>query len=330
MESTGIQVAFFQHIKTLLPEHIALVDAIADILNISNDSAYRRIRGEKPISLEEMQMLAAHYKISLDQFMHLQSDSFIFSGRLTNPTSSAFDEWLASIYQNFSFLNTFKNRHLYFLTKDIPFTTHFQIPELASFKYFFWKKSILQNEAMRGIKFDINDMSKETFELGRKVVEEYNKTPGTEVWNLESINSTIRQIEYYREAKLFNSPSDVFLLYEKVEELINHLEKQAEIGKKFMIGQQPASDAGDYNLLHNDLILGDNSFLAVVDGLKISFISHSVINYISTRDERFCTYRLNSMQNLISKSTQISKVGEKERSRFFNRFYDKIRLSSRL
>ncbi|MBL0273351.1 MAG: hypothetical protein IPQ06_09855 [Chitinophagaceae bacterium] len=75
MEPTGIQVALFLHIKTLLPEHVALVDTIADILDISNDSAYRRIRGEKPISLEEMQKLAVQYKISLDQFMNLQSDA---------------------------------------------------------------------------------------------------------------------------------------------------------------------------------------------------------------------------------------------------------------
>lgn len=330
METQGIQTTFFQYIKSLLPPHKSMVDELSDLLNISVDSAYRRIRGEKQVSLEEMQKLALYFKVSLDQFLHLQSDSFIFNGQLTSPVDSAFDEWLASIYKNFSYLNTFKNRHLYFLTKDIPFTTHFQIPELASFKYFFWKKTILQNESMKGVKFNMGDLSNETFEMGKKVAEEYNKIPCTEVWNIESINSTIRQIEYYREAKMFNSPSDVYLLYEKVDELIKHLEKQAEIGKKFLIGESPTPEAGDYNLLHNDLILGDNSLLAVADGLKISFISHSVINYIVTRDERFCDYRFNSMQNLISKSTQISKVGEKERSRFFNRFYDKIRLSSRL
>jgi len=330
MEPTDIQAAIFQHIKSLLPPHKSMVDEVADLLHISLDSAYRRIRGEKQISLDEMQKLAIQYKISLDQFLHLQSNSFIFSGSLTSPGDSAFDDWLKSIYQNFSYLNTFKNRHLYFLTKDIPFTTHFQIPELASFKYFFWKKTILQNEAMKGVKFSINDLSKETFELGKKVVREYNKIPGTEVWNLESINSTIRQIEYYREAKLFTSPSDVFLLYEKVDELIRHLEIQAETGKKFLIGEFPTDESGEYNLLHNDLILGDNSFLALADNQKIAFISHSVINYIVTKDNRFCNYRYNSILNLISKSTQISKVGEKERSRFFNRFYDKIRLSSRL
>jgi hypothetical protein len=92
-----------------------------------------------------------------------------------------------------------------------------------------------------------------------------------------------------------------------------------------MIGKEPEKDAGDYHLLRNDLILGDNSFLALLNGDKISFTSHSVINYIVSRDERFCEYRYNSMQNLISKSTQISKVGEKERKRFFNTFYEKIR-----
>jgi plasmid maintenance system antidote protein VapI len=330
MEIASIQINFFQHLKSLLPQHTALVDTVAELLNISNDSAYRRIRGEKPITLEEIQKLAIHFKVSLDQFLHLQSDSFVFSGRLTYQGNSAFDEWLTSIHQNFSYLNTFKSRHLYFLTKDIPFSTHFQIPELASFKYFFWKRTILQDETMKGLKFSIADLNTKTYELGKKVVEEYNKIPCTEVWNIESINSTIRQIEYYKEAKLFNSPSDIIILYEKVEELIGHLEKQAETGKKFMIGHQPTHDAADYNLLHNDLILGDNSFLAVADDTKIAFISHSVINYVVTRDERFCNYRFKSVQNLISKSTQISKVGEKERSRFFNRFYDKIRLSSRL
>ena len=69
-----------------------MVDEVADILCISNDSAYRRIRREKPISLEEIQKLSLHYKISLDQFMHLQSDSFIFTGHLTNASDHLLEQ----------------------------------------------------------------------------------------------------------------------------------------------------------------------------------------------------------------------------------------------
>jgi hypothetical protein len=71
-----------------------MVDEVADLLNISNDSAYRRIRGEKPIALEEMQKLATHFKISLDQFLHLNSDSFIFTGKLANATNHVYEKWM--------------------------------------------------------------------------------------------------------------------------------------------------------------------------------------------------------------------------------------------
>jgi hypothetical protein len=91
MESTGKQVAFFQHLKTQLPPHITMVDEIADVLGISNDSAYRRIRGEKPIDLEETYKLCTHFRVSMDQLLHLESDAFIFNGKLANESDYSFD-----------------------------------------------------------------------------------------------------------------------------------------------------------------------------------------------------------------------------------------------
>ena len=91
MVSNGSQQIFFQHIKTVLPAHLSLADEVAEVLNISNDSAYRRIRGEKPIALEEIKKLCIYFKISLDQFMHLNSDSFLFTGKLTDRTNFSFE-----------------------------------------------------------------------------------------------------------------------------------------------------------------------------------------------------------------------------------------------
>src|SRR6185503_11385436 len=94
MEATNVQVRFFQHLKVQLPPHIAIVDEVADVLGISNDSAYRRIRGEKPIDLEETYKLCDHFKISMDQLLHLQSDAFIFSGILQNAGDNGnFEKW---------------------------------------------------------------------------------------------------------------------------------------------------------------------------------------------------------------------------------------------
>jgi BetR domain len=125
MEPNGIQASFFQHLKSQLPPHLSLVEEVADLLNISTDSAYRRIRAEKPISFEELQKICVHYRLSLDQFLHLQNDSFIFSGKLATSSDSFYEEWLTKLLQDLSFMNTFEQKHLYYITKDIPFITYF-------------------------------------------------------------------------------------------------------------------------------------------------------------------------------------------------------------
>lgn len=50
VNAAELQTAFLKQIKNQLPPHLSLVDAIAEQLNISNDSAYRRIRGEKHLT----------------------------------------------------------------------------------------------------------------------------------------------------------------------------------------------------------------------------------------------------------------------------------------
>jgi len=325
MNQPSVQQLFFQHIKNSLSPHLSMVDEIADILNISVDSAYRRIRAEKPISFEEIQKLSSHYKISLDQFLHLQTDSLIFTGKIVTDPENYFGPYLTNLLQNFIFLNSFEQRHLYFLTKDIPWIYHFQIDELSAFKIFLWMKSILHYESMKGQKFSIKKTRfPEFMDLGRKISQQYSKIPTTEIWNLESINVTIQQIEYYRECDLFESDDDIEVIYDKLEVLLNHIERQAELGKKFDINTEPASNAAAFNLFYNELAIGDNTVLIDLGKMKVTFLNHSVIDFISTRDDRFSNQIYTSLKNLVNKSTQISVVSEKNRSHFFSKLRSNI------
>ena len=325
MEANNIQLLFFGHIKNSLPPHLSLVDEIAERLNISNDSAYRRIRGEKPISFEELQVLCSYYKISLDQFLHLKSDAFIFSGILQTDSQSPFEDYMEYLLKTLQFINSFKNRHVYFLMKDLPPFINFLIPELATFKFYIWMKSILHYESLRGVKFELDDPRYVPFiSISRKTIEMYNKIPTTEIWNVESINSALYQINFYRQSGFFKNTRDVHLLYDKIEELMSHIEKQAELGLKFDIGKNPAAGAGEYRMFVNELILGDNTFAAELDGTRITFLNHSVLYVVGTKDERFNNAMFTNLDNLIKKSTMVSTSGEKERVVFFNRLRDKI------
>lgn len=324
MEKENIQVRFFQYIKSLVPPHIAMVDEIADLLSISTDSAYRRIRGEKPITIDEAALLAAHYKLSMDQFLHLQTDSFIFSGKLANASDHVFEQWMEAALKQLQFMNSYSNKHMIYLAKDIPLFAQFLVPEVTAFKSFLWRKSILHYSELKGVKFSLDKIEEKYVELGKKMAEVYNQIPATDIWNIESINSTIRQIEYYRDAGVFEKESDVTRLYDSVLRLIDHLEKQAELGVKFAVGGTPKPDAAAFHMYNNELILGDNTVLVELDDKKITYLTHSAINFIYTTDERFNEHMYNALQNIIKKSSHLSEVGEKERVRFFNKIRSKI------
>ncbi|MEO5594544.1 MAG: helix-turn-helix domain-containing protein [Chitinophagaceae bacterium] len=328
MNPSNVQLLFFQHLKTQLPPHLSMVDEIAELLGISTDSAYRRIRGEKPIDLEETHKLCSHYKISIDHLLNLQSDAFIFRGSLPgNNADVNFENWLQTLQDNLHYMNSFGKRHMYYLMKDIPPFVHFLVPELSAFKCFFWMKSILHNERLKGVKFTFQDQRYEKFTgYSKKIIEEYLLLPSTEIWNVESLNSTLNQINFYAEAGSFSNKADIRTLYEKVEEMINHLEKQAELGVKFTLGGKPAPNAASYRMFVNELILGDNTIMAELDDTRITFLNHSVLNIVTTRDERFNKSMFASVENLMKKSAMISVIGEKERVSFFNRLRNNIQL----
>jgi hypothetical protein len=74
----------------------------------------------------------------------------------------------------------------------------------------------------------------------------------------------------------------------------------------------------------NELILGDNTTFFDAGDLKLTFLNHSVLHFINTRDERFNSRIFENLENLMKKSTMISTVSEKERATFFNTLRDQI------
>ena len=120
------------------------------------------------------------------------------------------------------------------------------------------------------------------------------------------------------------SNEDPYRLYVAVENLLDHLDAQAILGYKFKYGDPDMKPIGSYRVYFNEVILCDNSFLVTLEGTKMAVISHAVINYMSTRDVSFCENMYDYVQSLMKRSTLISRVSEKERSKFFRILRERI------
>ena len=325
MESTGAQQMFFQHVKTLLPAHLSMVDEVGEVLNISSDSAYRRIRGEKPIALEEIKKLCIHFKISLDQFMHLNSESVLFTGKLADKTNFSFDLYLENFLKEMQMINSFQEKEMYYWPKDAPVFYYYQFPELAAFKFFFWMKTVLDYPEYSRAKFNFADFDVKLRKTGEKLLETYNNIPSHEIWNVDNINTYIQQIEYYKDTHVFASKNDIIILYECLEKMVDHIEAQAEAGYKFNYNAK-ASKGASVKIYVNEFIIGDNTVVAVLNKKPVVFLNHSFLNICSTHDPIFCDYMFEYFQKLIRKSTLISSGSEKQRSTFFTPIREKIEM----
>lgn len=324
MNAEALQQQLFTDIKRKIGESASAADEIAKLLEISSDSAYRRLRGEKMISLDELYKLCTHYKVSLDQMMDIQTGIFHFQGQLLDSKTYRYDEYLIATLHWLAYFNSFKEKEYYYLCKDMPIFHHFYFRELATFKYFFWLKTVFSFPDFAKRKFKVDDYPEEYSVLGKKILSTYNQIPSVEIWNLESINTMIRQMEYYRDNQLFESDKDALKVYEALEKYFDHLQRQAELGYKYDMSDPEKKPLGKFRMYFNEWILLDNNMMAVLDNTKLSIVPHTAINYMICRDHVFTENQYQFTQNLMQRSTQISEVSEKERSRFFRLLRERI------
>jgi hypothetical protein len=317
MNTIEIQQQLFQYIKTKLPQDASVADEVAKLLGISSDSAYRRMRGEKLITFEELHALATQYKISLDQLMNIQTGGILFQGQFLDKKNFRFEDYVSNAMHNMAYINSFKEKELYYNCKDLPLFHHYHLREIAAFKWFFWLKTYFQFPEFEKRKFNFSDYPEELFAMEQKALNMYNEMPSTEIWNIESMNIIFRQVEFYRNAEVFESDADAFRVYDAVEKLWGHLEEQAALGYKFNIDDPQKKPMGGFKMYFNEVSLGDNTVFAILDGVKICYIIHTNINFMITRDVAFNENMYRYIQNLMKKATLISAVSEKERSRFF-------------
>ncbi len=319
------QRKFLDEIKRKIPGNISLAEVIADDLNISNDSAYRRIRGDTQLTLTECMVLCNNYNISLDSLFENSANHIVFNYRAINQDTFTFESYFKSIIENLDTIKQFEVKQMIFAENDIlPFHL-FKFESLAAFKLFFWMSYIHHFPQYENVSFNINSFSKELLGYAKQVWESYVSIPSIEIWSDENINVTLRQIEFIHECGKFESKDVALQLYEELREVILHIQKQAARGYKYLYGKENAiGDVKNFQLYYNEVTIMDTTVLIKMGDTRMVLLGHNVVDILTTADPLFCEHTDKILDNIIKNATLISVVGEKVRKRFFLKLTDKI------
>lgn len=323
--SVTVQDRLFHLIKELIPPEVSVADAVSEILHVSTDSAYRRIRGETPLVLDEVQTICRHFKLSLDHLLGENRTTVSFENIRVNTADYDYARYLKGLQQQLALLEPFNEKEIIYMSKDLPIFHNFYFKPLLTFRYFFWMKINVDHPLFEHRLFEMDMLPPVIENLSRDLLTTYSKIPSTEMWNIESINSTISQIEFSRTSGHFKDQADVLKIYQSLEETVLHIRDQAEYGCKFFPGEDPQVQPENLKFFFNRVVLGDNTVMAVTEKGRAAYINYGNLNYLATRDETFCNVLSEDFENLIRRSTLISATGERQRNVFFNILLSKIK-----
>lgn len=323
-QANEIQTALFQAIKHRLPENYSFVHEIAELLGISYDSAYRRIRGDKPLTLDELVLLNEKFGLSIDTFLNVETNNVVFNCHTVEAEKVRIKQWLEIILNDLVRINQAKEKEIIYAAKDPPLFHYFHFPEIGAFKMFFYQKTLLRFPEFEGKKLKLDEADEDIYETGKKMLIASNTIPTTEIWNEDTFNITLRQIEYYWIAGYFVSKDEVLNLCDKLEKWLRHIQKQAELGFKFLHDQDPVGVEGTFKMYENEIVLNDNSILVKTPDVSYAYLTFNVLSLLTTTNPTFTGYLENYFSGLIKQSHLISSTGAKERNRFFNKLQQTV------
>lgn len=319
-----LQILLFQQIKEKLPPHLSLVDELSELLGISYDSSYRRIRSEKALSMSELSKVSQHFGISIDDLFNLKSSNVVFKHVHFCPPDVGVKQLLKNILNDLKRIHSSRHGKLIYAAKDPPIFQYFQFPEIAAFKMFFWEKTLFQFPQHTNNKFAIKDYDDEVKSIGEQVLTASLKIPTIEIWNEDTFNITFKQIEHYWVSGLFENKEDIRILCDKMYVWIEHIKSQAELGFKYLYGTDPQGVENSYQFYENEVVLNDNTVYVETEHFTATYITYNVLSLLVNTDKAFCAGVKKFLKGILKESILISSVNAKERNRFFNRLLEKI------
>ena len=320
-KDNALQKNFLNRIKDIIPEKNSFTDEISDVLGISSDSVYRRVRGETLLTINEVFQLCTHYNISFDLFTH-HAKNITFNYEAMG-SSAGFRTYLTSILNDMLQIVRAEKKQVIYAAIDIPIFHHFNYPELSAFKMFYWMKAVVNVPSLLDKKFAVKHIQPEFAELGKKIFETYCKIPSIEIWTDETINSLIKQIEFYWDSGNFESKEDALIICSQAKVEIETLNKQAEVSNKAM---KLAGGEPNFTLYHSQIEIGNNCIYTKKGDIESIYLSVHTFNKIITGNPGFVADTKLWLDNLIKKSNPISGVSQIHRYKFFKRASDKLEI----
>ena len=318
-----LQHAFFEKILFTFKKKSEAITALSILLNVQSNAIYKRIRGDTPLTPDELTLLVQHFNISIDALLNKETDIVLFSYPSLVNKPKNFADYLNNLSIQIAELPKV-NGYIKYASAEIPIYHYCFFPEIIAFKLFTWGKTTWNFDYLQGKPFSLDLMSPTDYEAAATFLHHYLKVPSIELWSANALDNTLSQLIHCIQSGNMKHPSDGIVICDKLILLVEHLKRMAEVGKKFPIEAIGIKDRANFTLFHNETIYTGNSILVVTDLGSTVYSTFTNPNYIRSNNLKAILDMDNWFNRITNKSELISLHAEKSRELYFNQLKKKI------
>lgn len=317
-----MQEALFAKIRETMANPKELAKVVQDILNVSADAAYRRLRSETALSIDEAYKLSNHYKVALSDLESFRSDHVTFVKRPFIDSIEKFEFFMKQSLEQLNALTSDPNHLMVYTAKDVPLFYQYKYKELGAFKIYVWMRGIYDIERINNEYYTVSKIPERLLDLAQKQWEAYSRINAIEIWNDTTITSSLNQIHYYYEAGMLEGKEEALLLCDQMDDMLKLIYKQARFGKRVYENGEPTNI--DYKLYFHEVLIMDNNIISKINNRLIYNIPYAAVNFLSTTNEELAGEMYHYILRQAQKSSYMTDVSEKDRNKFFLRLRNRI------
>jgi hypothetical protein len=315
--NTKLNEALVKKILECIPKNIKPIEYLMDLLDISRESVYRRMRGEIAFTFEEIAKLSLDLNFMVDRVIGANSEKYICFD-LREDTSidegKSFQSMLENYYSTIDNISSAGKGEMIASINRMPLLLLIEFEHLFKFFYYKWihqSFKIPVNQPFSDIVISSDIMKlREKFISKSKICD--NKTF---ICNRNIFLTLVREIQYYHCRNLISN-EDVMRLKKELLELLNNMKS---------VIQRGMDETGCfYNLYFSLLDIEINTTYASFDGNVSSQYWIYSVNSITIKNYEICTLHKKWLESLKKSSVLITQSNEKLQLEFINKQHEYI------
>lgn len=300
------------------------ISKLEEVLSLKREAISRRLRGDTILSPQEIQTLAIHFNLSIDELLFGNTNRSLFVYNLNNQPINSFLDYLHQVHFAISSFKQKPNFEIRYTSREIPIFIYMMYPKLMAFKLYVYGLTAWGFEYLQGKPFSFDLLGYQELKIAEEMSRMYCSIPSKDYWTVNILEQSLNQIGFMVSENRIKDRRVILELCDEVKSMVEHAQNMAKKGQKFLPGEKPAKDAGQFDLYLNEIVDTNNMILAVSDHEYGLYHTFNTPNFLFTSDQKICRSVEEWFDTTLGNATSISVHSAKHRNQYFNSLRESI------